>query len=95
MTIFVLKFGGQLVHLDMATSFWTSSRGRPGFDPGNPNGNVWSYIDKIDIFEILMKNCLKYPSPVKIRDVAGTPNMDSSLASTGSVWSKNQEGDFC
>ena len=40
MTIFVLNFGGQLVHLDMATSFWTSSRGRPGFDPGDPNVNV-------------------------------------------------------
>ena len=33
-----------------------------------------SCVDKIYIFEIAMKNCLKYPSPVKIRDVAGTPS---------------------
>ena len=38
MTIFVLKFGGQLVHQDMATRFWTSSPGRPGFDPRTPLG---------------------------------------------------------
>ena len=36
MTLFVLNFGGQLVHLDMATWFWTSSLGRPGFDPRTP-----------------------------------------------------------
>ena len=41
MTMFVLNFGGQLVHLDMATWVWTSSRGRPGFDPGHPNGILW------------------------------------------------------
>ena len=32
-----------------------------------------SCVDKISIFEIVMKNCSKYPSPVKIRDVAGIP----------------------
>ena len=41
MTIFVLNFGGQLVHLDMATRFWTSSRGRPGFEFGLGNVHVW------------------------------------------------------
>ena len=35
-----------------------------------------SCVDKIYIFEIVMKNCLKYPSPVKFRDVAGTPNLN-------------------
>ena len=32
-----------------------------------------SCVDKIYIFEIAMKNCSKYPSPVKIPEVAGTP----------------------
>ena len=32
-----------------------------------------SCVDKIYIFEIAMKNCSKYPSPIKIHDVAGTP----------------------
>ena len=36
-----------------------------------------SCVDKIYIFEIVMKNCSKYPSPVKIRDVAGTPSRDT------------------
>ena len=35
MTIYVLNFGGQLVHLDMATGFETSSPGRPGFESGH------------------------------------------------------------
>ena len=38
MALIVLNFGGQLVHLDMATWFWTSSPGRPGFDPRTPIG---------------------------------------------------------
>ena len=37
-----------------------------------------SCVDKIYIFEIAMKNCSKYPSPVKIRDVAGTPTAGST-----------------
>ena len=50
MTIFVLNFGGQLVYLDMATWFWTSSRRRPGFDPGHPNGFLCyiRYISLVD-----------------------------------------------
>ena len=43
-TIFVPNFGGQLVHLDMATGFKTSSRRRPGFESGHPNVNVWIYV---------------------------------------------------
>ena len=43
-----------------------------------------SCIDKIYIFEIVMKNCLKYPSPVKIRDVAGTPNKQPLIVL--SIW---------
>ena len=42
MIIYVLHFGGQLVHLDMATWVSTSSRGRSGFDPGHPNGIICS-----------------------------------------------------
>ena len=36
-------------------------------------------VDKIYIFEIAMKNCSKYPSPVKIRDVAGTPSSETGM----------------
>ena len=32
-----------------------------------------SNLEKNYIFEILMKNCTKYESAIKIRDVAGTP----------------------
>ena len=41
-----------------------------------------SCVDKIYIFEIAMKNCSKYQSPVKIRDVAGTPNVHMYLEET-------------
>ena len=33
-----------------------------------------SNLEKNYIFGILMKNCTKYQSAIKIRDVAGTPN---------------------
>ena len=46
-------------------------------------------VDKIYIFEIAMKNCSKYPSPVKIRDVAGTPNLSFRL------FSSSECGRFC
>ena len=35
MAMIVLGFGGQLVYLDTATWFWTSSPGRPGFESGH------------------------------------------------------------
>ena len=35
--IYVLNFGGQLVHLDMATWFWNCRSGGPGSIPGTPN----------------------------------------------------------
>ena len=34
-----------------------------------------SNFEKNYIFGILMKNCTKYQSAIKIRDVAGTPNV--------------------
>ena len=37
MAMFVLNFGGQLVHLDMATWNLTGSRGQPGFESGRPS----------------------------------------------------------
>ena len=51
MTIFVLNFGGQLVHLDMATRFWTSSPGRPGFDPRTPLG-MYAHVTDFSILKI-------------------------------------------
>ena len=38
-----------------------------------------SCVDKIYIFEMAMKNSSKYPSPVKIRDVAGTPTVHTQI----------------
>ena len=44
MAMIVLDFGGQLVHLDMATWFWTSSPGRPGFESGHGVKMNWPPI---------------------------------------------------
>ena len=38
-----------------------------------------SNFEKNYIFVILMKNCTKYQSAIKIRDVAGTPNEDQGV----------------
>ena len=47
MTIFVLRFGGQLVHLDMATRFSTPSPERPGFESGHPKRSLWFSVKPI------------------------------------------------
>ena len=44
-----------------------------------------SCVDRIYIFEIVMKNRSKYPSPIKIRDVAGTPNVQCGILKKNST----------
>ena len=64
MTMIVLNSGGQLVQLDMATWFWNSSPGRPGFDPRTPIGiydHITSYSHVYQFLSGLAENIFRWP----------------------------------
>ena len=84
MTIFVLNFGGQLVHLDMATRFWTSSRGRPGFESGLGNVHVCITVDWCN--EVLHEgNCLTHDTKVSCISVQRLTNDSSDISDGGGL----------
>ena len=45
-----------------------------------------SNFEKNYIFGILMKNCTKYQSAIKIRDVAGTPTLQHNPKDKKPIW---------
>ena len=59
--MFVLNFGGQLVHLDMATWNLTGSRSRPGFESGRPStpNDPSVYLQISDLFLALFSTSNK------------------------------------